>query len=177
MTAISGNVEAMGTKEVKTRFGMKPTYSIKVDGEWYKCGFKKPRCGKGDNVTFTFTEGTYGKEVDGEVSSSGGGVEARAPSTPAVASGRHGGFPIGPLDGQRSIIRQNCQTNARELYMHFNPEPAMPISAIVDEIILLARKFEAYSCGDLDATRAKEITKAKTKPAAPTMEDVLGETE
>ena len=64
MSNVTGNVDAITSKPVNTKFGPKPTFTILVDGEWYKCGFTKPKCNKGDTVSFTFTEGTYGKEVD-----------------------------------------------------------------------------------------------------------------
>ena len=39
---MTGVVEATSTKEVNTKFGPKPTYSMKVNGNWVKCGFKDP---------------------------------------------------------------------------------------------------------------------------------------
>ena len=42
MSSMTGVVEAESTKDVTTKWGVKPTYSIKVNGTWVKCGFKKP---------------------------------------------------------------------------------------------------------------------------------------
>ena len=47
MSSMTGVVEAESTKDVTTKWGVKPTYSIKVNGTWVKCGFKKPPCNTG----------------------------------------------------------------------------------------------------------------------------------
>ncbi len=152
-------VESISTKPVTTKFGTKPTYSFKAEGDWYKMGFKKPAFKEGDDITFDFTEGSYGKEVtDGSVVVAGRSAAPapRAPS-PVPASVPKVGFPIAPLDGQRSIIRQNCVTNAREVFVaaHGGKPFAMSADEVADAIISLARKFEAYSAGDLDVAVAK----------------------
>ena len=36
MTMMTGIVEAVSTKDVTTKFGTKPTYSIKINGGWVK---------------------------------------------------------------------------------------------------------------------------------------------
>jgi hypothetical protein len=160
-------VESISNKAVTTKFGSKLTYSFKADGEWYKLGFKKPTFKEGDDISFTHTEGAYGKEVDitsvvvsGGKSAAPTGAGAARPAAPAPRSG----FPISPLDGQRSIIRQNCVTNAREVlcasmnhtkeYTKFTPEE------IASWVINLARKFEAYATGDLDLYKAEAAMKA-----------------
>lgn len=178
MSEITGVVESIGTKEVKTRFGMKPTYSMKVDGEWYKLGFNKPRCDKGDTVTFNYTEGTYGREVDAKAISVGtGGVkaapESAAPRAPSY-SGK-GVFPIPALDGQRAIVRQNALTNAREMVVAFDngDKGIVDYNIMSDKIIHIARKFEAYACGDLDAIRAMELKAGVAKRSSP--EEVLAD--
>jgi hypothetical protein len=167
MSEVTGIIEAVGTKEVKTRFGMKPTYSFKVDGEWYKTGFAKPPAGKGDTVSFAYTEGTYGKEVDAKTMSvpkdapsiDRGGAATPASPRPAPSYGGKGVFPIPALDGQRAIVRQNALTNARELVVAASGGKPFPISdETTNAIIAFARQFEAYACGDLDAVRARELS-------------------
>lgn len=177
MSEVTGVVESIGTKEVKTRFGMKPTFSMKVDGEWYKLGFTKPKCDKGDEVTFSYTEGTYGREVDAKAISVGAGGVKGAPTPaaarPAPSYGGKGVFPIPALDGQRAIVRQNALTNAREAVVAaFGGGVFVPDAALADNIISLARKFEAYACGDLDAVRASEL-KAGLAKRGPTAEEVM----
>ena len=163
---MSYTIEQVATKEVTTKFGKKPTFSIKANGEWFKCGFKNPKVAAGDVVEFSFTEGAYGKDVDMDsFRKIGGGGSGSAPSSgasPAASrfvGGGKGVFPIPPLDGQRAIVRQNSITNAvallREKFgKHSHEEMAT-------QVIAVARMFEAYSCGDIDLALAKE----KTKPA------------
>jgi len=178
MSEITGVVESIGTKEVKTRFGMKPTFSMKVDGEWYKLGFTKPKCDKGDEVSFSYVEGTYGREVDAKAIIVGSG--AKSVPTPGAAAPRaapsYGGkgvFPIPALDGQRAIVRQNALTNAREAVVaSFGGKVFMADAPLADNIISLARKFEAYACGDLDAVRAAELKEGLAK-RGPTAEEVM----
>lgn len=162
-------IETMSTKQVKTKFGMKPTFSMKADGEWYGCGFKKPPCSEGDTVDFTFTEGTYGKVIDEgsiKVISRGaiGGAVLGAVDVPksAGSAGKPYGppakpFPIPALHGDRAIVRQNALTNAREAVvaaMSSGKGFALDIDVFATQVIALARKFEAYSCGDLDMAEA-----------------------
>jgi len=179
MSEVNGIVESIGTKEVKTRFGMKPTFSMKVDGEWYKLGFTKPKCDKGDEVSFSYVEGTYGREVDAKAISVGAGGSKGAPTPAGVAPraapsyGGKGVFPIPALDGQRAIVRQNALTNAREAVCAIGwVDKTDAVDDVADTIILLARKFEAYACGDLDARRAEEL-KAGLAKRVPTAEEVM----
>lgn len=166
MNSITGIIEQVGSKERKTRFGMKPAYSLKIDGQWYNCGFTNPRVTDGTEVSFNYTDGAYGKDIDmaSFAHSAKASVPARptttgtAPRPPAAgfSGGGKGVFPIPPLDGQRAIVRQNSLTNAvnalkdNKAFNATAPEAA-------DTIIALARKFEAYSCGDLDMLQAKAM--------------------
>ena len=157
---MTGVVEQVGSKDVTTRFGNKPTYSFKVNGEWYKLGFKKaPAVVEGANVSFDYTPGKYGNEVDPmSVMPS-----TAAPTAPAAGvagvprstgGGRNGVFPIPAEDGQRSIVRQNALTNAREFYCArsggkggtYLDKYEMDANAIIG----LARIFESYTTGDRD---------------------------
>lgn len=164
---ITGTVESQSKKEVKTKFGMKPTWSLKIDGEWYSCGFTDPRCSPGDVINFTFTEGRYGKEIDkGSIMKSGSApaaipsytpVAAAAPKSAAPMSNRP--FPIPALHGDRAIIRQNALAHAsRIVASHDNDEKD---DALAERVIHLARKFEAYACGDLDVAKAQEMVMSK----------------
>jgi hypothetical protein len=174
MSNITGNVDAITSKPVNTKFGPKPTFTILVDGEWYKCGFTKPKCNKGDTISFTFTEGTYGKEVDAKaivIAGAATPAPVAAGSVPkSTDSGRpaYGGgkgvFPIPALDGQRAIVRQNSLTNAVNLLKdHFDKK--MGTDEAAEKVIALARMFEAYSCGDLDLAKAKAMSAMKAATA------------
>ena len=57
-------VESITSKDVTTKFGPKPAYRVKANGEWYSYGFKKPAFKEGDTINFSATEGKYGKEID-----------------------------------------------------------------------------------------------------------------
>jgi len=122
----------------------------------------------GDNVSFRFTpkDGSGGivyKNLQGMITKVAAGVAsttAAAPAPAASSGGRgRGGFPIGLEDGQRSIIRQNALTNARELYCHA-AWPMEAESSMTDEIIRVAREFEAYTTGDIERFAAQEAVKA-----------------
>jgi hypothetical protein len=179
MANITGVVSAMSSKEVNTKWGMKPTYSFQVDGTWFKTGFKKGKMNKGDNIQFSYTEGAYGNDVDvGSITVVGADAVPTVASAPQRAPsptyGSKGVFPIPPLDGQRAIVRQNALTNARELYVNC-PNTTCVTSSLEDaayEIIKIARVFESYACGDLDALKAIEL---KAKAAAPSIAEVTGE--
>ncbi len=119
----------------------------------------------GDTVSFNYKSSGKWNNIQGAitVTSSGGGAPAwAAPVTkaaPKAAGGRSfGTFPIPPLDGQRSIIRQNSITNAVNTVsaMVANDKAAMKGIDLISTIIETAKRFEEYSSGDLDAKEAKE---------------------
>jgi len=175
----SGVVESIGTKEVKTRYGMKPTYSAKIDGEWFKLGFSKPPFGKGDSISFNYEESTYGMEMDVKSVTMAGApsptVGAATPVAPRPSfTGGKGVFPIPPLDGQRSIVRQSSLTNARELYVSMGSADTT-VDEAAHEIVRIAKIFEAYSCGDTvaeKAAKAKADKAVKEIVAGPSAEDL-----
>lgn len=177
-------VQQVGSKPVNTKFGPKPTFSFKADNQWFKTGFKKHNLNPGDVVSFSYEEGSYGNEVDpAAITKNAAGVgtpsapSVGAASPGAVASnsarsgyGNKGVFPIPPLDGQRSIVRQNALTNARELVqrciitdavLRKTPAIVQEPAALADTIIAIAKKFEAYTAGDSDAAEvASEMEEA-----------------
>jgi hypothetical protein len=167
----TGVVEQLGGRDVKTRFGMKKTYSAKVGGEWFNFNFKDPRLIVGEAVSIEYTPGTYGNDVThvekgGVVPAASAPSEAAAPA-PRPSYGSKGAFPIPPLDGQRAIVRQNAITNARELLVgivgpQLKPEETKSwadrqkqLDTLSAEVIRVARKFEEYACGDDAMAAAK----------------------
>jgi len=161
---MSYTIENITTKEVTTKFGPKPAYTIIANGERFSYGFKKPTFAIGDEIDFQFTENTYGKNVDltsVQMIKKGTGVPATASASPAKApySPPSKVFPIPLLHGDRAIVRQNSITNATKAvcdYLDSN-EGVETIQSYADLIIEIARKFEAYSCGDLDAQAAEAM--------------------
>ena len=174
---ITGIVEATGTKDVTTKFGVKPTYSLKVNGSWYKSGFKNPKADSGDEVQFEESEGTYGKEAkDVKVVSKGSGVAptstassrpTEVPKAPFVPYNQKV-FPIPPLHGDRSIIRQNALARSVELQIaSYGGKPfATDEKSLSEMLIAQARKFEAYTAGDLDLEAATKESAVELKEAA-----------
>lgn len=155
-------VENIVTKKVNTKFGEKDSYSVVCNGERYNYGFKKPAFKVGDVINFSFNEGKYGKDIEvATVRVLDPGSSAAAP-TPPTPSGRPAygppvkPFPIPALHGDRAIIRQNALTNARELVCALlgSEETVSDDVHYVERIIALARKFEAYSAGDMDMEMA-----------------------
>lgn len=162
---MSYTIENITTKEVTTKFGPKPAYTIIANGERFSYGFKKPTFGIGDEIDFQFTENTYGKNVDltsVQMIKKGSGVApttasaspAKAPYSPPAKV-----FPIPLLHGDRAIVRQNSITNATKAVCDYvgSKEDVATIQDYAEIIVEIARKFEAYSCGDLDAQAAEAM--------------------
>ena len=159
-------IENITTKEVTTKFGPKPAYTIIANGERFGYGFKKPMFAIGDEIDFQFTENTYGKNVDltsvqmlkkgtgAPTPSASSASPAKAPYSPPSKV-----FPIPLLHGDRAIVRQNSITNATKAVCDFldSNEDVETVQAYADLIVEVARKFEAYSCGDLDAQAAEAM--------------------
>jgi hypothetical protein len=169
MTMMSGVVESVTTKDVTTKFGVKPTYSIRVDGKWIKCGFKNPNVEAGYTVDFDAVAGTYGLETKAvNIIARGAPPVAAAALTAGVPAkpfaGSYGGskvFPIPALHGDRAIVRQNALARATDLYIAARGGKPFDLEASsLDLVIAFARKFEAYTAGDLDLEEAvSESTK------------------
>lgn len=161
-------VENITQKEVNTKFGPKPAFSITANGERYSYGFKKPTFKIGDTIDFQFTENTYGKNVDltsVRLLSKGEGAPAVTGAAVAPSKPSYGApakvFPIPPLHGDRAIVRQNSITNAvkaADNYLRGEDSTPSNLDEYAEFIIQLARKFEAYSCGDLDLAAAEQMT-------------------
>jgi hypothetical protein len=66
-------------------------------------------------------------------------------------------FPIPALHGDRAIVRQNSLTNAVQLLREDKELAKLTPNDRATSIIAIARMFEAYSCGDLDAEEAKSM--------------------
>jgi hypothetical protein len=161
-------VENITQKEVNTKFGPKPAFSITANGERFSYGFKKPTFKIGDTIDFQFSENTYGKNVDltsVRLLSKGEGAPAVTGAAVAPSKPSYGPpskvFPIPPLHGDRAIVRQNSITNAvkaADNYLRGEDSTPSNLDEYAEFIIQLARKFEAYSCGDLDLAAAEQMT-------------------
>lgn len=160
-------VENITTKEVNTKFGPKPVYSVYANGERFGYGWKKPAFTAGDEIDFQYTEGKYGKDIDlnsVKMLKKGDGMTPAlpaAPSAPARPAFAQKVFPIPLLHGDRAIVRQNSVTNATKLVIETNGTEKSA-EELAEQIINIARMFEAYSCGDLEALAAEEMSKEGT---------------
>jgi hypothetical protein len=185
----SGVVNNITTVMRTTKYGPKPVYNLVIDGTQYSNGFTKPPCEVGNTVSFDFTSGKYGNELlKGSLMAvaTGGSTpptSTPSPMPPSPPTRAYGPpvkpFPIPPLHGDRAIVRQNALTNARELYVACAPAGELTVSdfnAVADNIIQIARRFEAYSCGDLDfeaATREEKATPAKKSSTKTALEEAV----
>ena len=178
MSAMNGVVEQLATKDVTTKFGVKPTYSLKVDGNWVKHGFKKPPCNVGDTIEFDGEEGKYGVEAKNIIVTAKGapGAVPTAGVTSIKPVGGGGGysskvFPIPPLHGDRSIVRQNALARATDLYIGARGGKPFDLDDATSTLVIrMARSFEAYTAGDLDLAAAKAETDVEDKAAIATKE-------
>jgi|Laugresbdmm110dd_1035094.scaffolds.fasta_scaffold02009_2 hypothetical protein len=162
-------VEDIQSKDVNTKFGPKPAFSIYANGERYSYGFKKPMFKIGDTIDFQYTENTYGKNVDlasvqllakGEGASTATPAPTTASPSKAPYSPPTRPFPIPALHGDRAIVRQNSLSNAVNLFREDKEIAKMAGEDRANIIIDIARMFEAYSCGDLDMEKALVMAKA-----------------
>jgi hypothetical protein len=165
MTMMTGIVEAVSTKDVNTKFGLKPTFSMKVNGNWVKCGFKSHNASVGDEVEFDGNTGTYGMETKAvNIIRKGAavpttGVTSSTAATPAPKA--YGGykekvFPIPALHGDRSIVRQNALARATDVFIAARGGKPFELDESTFNLVIgFARKFEAYTAGDLDMAAAE----------------------
>lgn len=146
MTMVTGTVTGKSDK-----FGK---YSLVLDnGQWYGTKMEwapKFEINVGDVITFD--SGPTGKYLQ-KVKKTGGGAPTGATSPPAAPQKAVQGrtFPVGALAPERTINRQNALTNAVAYVSNSSMEEATP-----EEVIEVAKMFEAYTTGDLDAVEAKE---------------------
>lgn len=134
---------------------------IKVGDDWYSA-YNPSQLNdveKGDSVKFDYTVKGNFNNIKGAVTKTDG-VPNNNSGSGGKKSYSRGNFPIDPLDGQRSIIRQNALTNARELWAAAYVDRDENIDLVIDSIIYAARRFEAYTAGDLDRQKAQEMANA-----------------
>jgi len=124
-TTVVGIVQAISGKDIKTKFGEKNVYDIKIDGCWYGGLWNNPKCKKGDEVELLSIETPpYGYKIKSgtlKVLRAGvGDTTSDTPQTTAAPSGtkrQSFGFPIAPTDRQMSIIIQSSLNRATEVVL------------------------------------------------------------
>ena len=140
-----------GTIEVVARTGK--SFKLEGDSRWFSVFSPSDlQAQRGDYVEFEFTQKGNFNNAKVVKASSGGGQQPQQQSGSGNAApkpapqGRT--FPVGLLAPERTINRQNALTNA-VTFVKDNAE------ATVDDVLEIARKFEAYTTGDLDLEEAK----------------------
>lgn len=182
MSNITGEVQEIQSLQRNTKYGPKPTFKLIIDNIPYNLGFNNPSkqgIREGTEVTFQSVHTAYGEDIDmptlrvvgggstvptpaARPAASAPAAPAKAPHVPPAAKV----FPVPLFHGDRSIIRQNSLTNAREVYCSSTVVVSSSnTDELADQIIHLARKFEAYSAGDLDRAQAEEEMNAAKVPA------------
>ena len=167
MPVIQGTVQAVYKNEVGTKFGMKETCKFKINDSFYSGGFKKWDIREGDRVEVTFETNAKGyndiKRMDRILpdGTSTDGTISVAPrpeveryTEKAVVGNKQwtaDTFPMDAFAPKRSINRQNALTNA----VAYANEREDHMS--VEDIIQVARQFEAYTTGDMDVEEAKKL--------------------
>ena len=164
MPTIEGVVSAVSVKERNTPYGAKNATSFQVDGTWYSGGFKSWEVDKGDEVRLSFETNAKGyPEVSGIAVLAKG-----APTTPANTGVPRPGrsFPIDALAPERTINRQNALTAAAHLVGVIIGGDGVAAGAdYADIVISYARRFEAYTTGDLDAQEVQAMVAGDEKVA------------
>ena len=156
------NMRAEGVIEALTKDGK----GFLIDGQWYKCFTPAMmKATKGDFVSFSYKQvekdGRTYNNVSGVVSGSGGSGTVPNSGTVSKVAG------VGPtqtrdplmlpvlLTRERAIIRQSSLAQAVNYGNYGEGTQASKVMS-VDDIIRVAREFEAYASGDLDIENAKK---------------------
>lgn len=126
---MKGTVERITSKQVNTKYGMKPAYKAKIGDTWVDVGFKKPVFNEGDEVEFEVV-GQYNKLTTVTVLSSGGGGT--------------GGSNAGGTSRDRVIVRQNALSHATALVIAMLPEKKPSSDVVAERVMQLAEKFEGW---------------------------------
>ena len=154
MSTVNGVVKAKSAN----KFG----FGIMVNDKWYNSKYEI-NVEKGDEVEFDDGGKSYVRDIKVTKGSGGSAVTTGSTMASKGSSGTgyaRGAFPIPANDGSRAIVRQNSITNAVALYTHVVGEVATKpeeLENIAYAVINIARIFEKYSSGDLDAELTKQI--------------------
>ena len=87
MNIEKGVVSDITTRQVTTKYGVKDTFSIKVGGEWYGCGFKRPDVEENDFIEFTWdANGKYRNANVDSIKKVAAAAAERAPAIPTSSA-------------------------------------------------------------------------------------------
>jgi hypothetical protein len=174
----TGTIANINSRNVAIKSGpragsMGQIYILEMaDGQSFETGFKKPPASIGDTVSFEHSFAFRAEQVDMKTFRMGTGaggissaVSVAGTSLPkAFTGGRDRQFPVPLLHGDRSIVRQNALAHATRLVSSTLNGVNATKSQLMDyagEVIDIARKFEAYSCGDDEREASQKIIDAR----------------
>ena len=153
------NLRTSGTIEAITKDGK--GFLLQGTGKWYRLFTPAMlKAQRGDEVSFSYTEkvgsnGVTYNNVAGIVSGSGG--SSSPANTGTVSTGSSSNQSRDPLmlpvmlTRERAIIRQSSLAQAVNYCSALSTKP--------EEVIEIARIFEAYASGDMDIEMAKSALK------------------
>ena len=175
---VNGMVQAITPMNGVSKRTNKPytIWTVTVDGQEVKAGFKKPGFEVGQVVSIPTSTNKWGDVEMIQPGTPTGGYTP--PPGPISAPGGSGGtsytpagrtFPVGRTSPEMSIIRQNALTNANaavhnyfaEVYEH-NEDPSFP-STFDDYVALImgtAYKFTDFSSGQREVKAVESMGKA-----------------
>lgn len=145
--------------------------NICVNGSWYstKPEWIKAEPNQGDQVEFDDGGRNYIKNIRITGGTAGSAAGAAKSNSQARQTTPQRTFPVHPTAPERTINRQNALTAAVNMYVgtlgqEHGDDFTFSIKAVSadDFIIELARKFEAYTTGDLDMEEAKKALEQPT---------------
>ena len=133
--------------------------SIRINGNYYSTNpdWVKPDQipSVGDTVSFEDGGKTYYKNA--KVTKANATIGGGSSSSPTMHSGSRT-FPVGVTAPERTINRQNALTNAiKAVELLGKPDEVYAsVDALVADVLDIAKRFEAYTTGDMDMEEAKK---------------------
>lgn len=179
---IKGVVDNVSTKTVTTRFGDKQVHHATVDGIEFSTGFKQvvtpnevinlPVAWQYGNWQYVETPDALRDNLPLVTQEANNTQAAAAPAGGGGGGGKkgYGKFPVDPLDGQMSIIRQNSMNRAVEILenmMTASPALFAPVNeeAYLKKLIEVALTVTDFNSGQ-DIMQLKAAQAANLAAAA-----------
>lgn len=172
---INGMVQAITPQHgVSKRTGKPYTiWTVTVDGQEVKAGFKKPGFEVGQTVSIPVSTNKWGDTEMVQPGTPTGGYSgpAKPISAPAIGAGPGAGgrtFPVARTSPEMSIIRQNALTNANAAVANYfenvyenNPAGDQPndFNEYIELVIDTAYKFTDFSSGQREVKAVESMSK------------------
>ncbi len=182
MPMFTGTIVNLDTKPINIKKGPRAgsvghiPVLVMDTGDRFEWGFGKVPASIGDTVTFNWDVAYGNQQIDQKsfVMGKGSGISsaaASAPPKPAYVPREAKSFPLPLLHGDRVIVRQNALSHAANIYGRSRaatiaqtmPKTVHSMDEVAEDVIKMARKFEAYACGDTEREAADAIMKDEKK--------------